>query len=175
MKQLWIEPDVNNLKIEDLVTYVYDKKVGREYGSYEIKYKQQSNQLCRFPLLYPFFFEKECFNKVHWNDFHNFLKFEPCENSLINKKQLIEMIYHSFCDNKNISIDYSNLELRENPMWVDEPFEQYRQRMLWEIRDYLGFNHYGRGSDNDLVKSSKYFRGNKFKETEDNQILIRLD
>lgn len=163
---IWKIPNKNELKISDIVTYVYPGKVGTTYGHMELHYHQESNQLCRFLGLYPFFFEKDQYgnfvgNKIEWNDFHNFLTISCGKNTQFTKKDILRMLFHEFFDNKNIAIstDYDSIRLVEKPKWRDESFEEYRHRRIWEIQNALGISHYGFGKELAQRPTSKYYKG----------------
>lgn len=146
-----------NLTIEDLVSYVYKDSVGTTYSAYELQYQQHSNQFYRYYELYPFFFEEGCYNKAKWNSFHNFICFERDSKSKIKDEQLVKMLFNAFYNNKNFVISGIS-EISTSAHYIDETFEEYRYRRVWEIQDYLGLKHYGYGTEYNSKPTSKYYR-----------------
>lgn len=137
--------DRNDLKLEDIIYNDYEYIAN--YGRYELTYKQNTNCLCRFPELLKLF--DEGYYIEHANSWKSFrvMRKHP---QVYDKKFVAEILFNAFSGNKNLAICYdyfSEVTVYSTNLYVYEDFEHFRNRTLFELRDFLGKGHFGHGED----------------------------
>jgi len=124
----------------------------RVYSDYDFKYNQDINQLHKFPEL----LEQDIWIEKGdiWNSFR-FCKPPCCVDESIDWKKVASVLYSAFSDCLKIAIVWNGdrLEVTSSPKYNNESFEIYRNRTLFELRDYLHIKHSGLGKDSIRLKS----------------------
>jgi len=141
------------LSVKDL--FPVEDYAMQTYGKYELIYQQDKNELCRFPELLELFAMGVCIEKGSGWDFFRLKPYGQGNTELPELKKVAQILYNAFSMSKNIAVVLRSgyVEVTSNNLYVNESFEVYRNRTLFELRDYLGIDHYGKGSDSVMLKS----------------------
>lgn len=148
------------MKVQDI--FQCDRSL--TFGTYEMKYNQDTCHLHRFPELY-WFFEK--YNlKFEYSNGWGFARIKFDRTTVLpDAKELAKLLYDCFSTSRGISIgQWTEQErsggygphLYSTGTWVDETFEEMRNRKLFDLRDYLGILHGGKGIDSIRLYSKRY-------------------
>jgi hypothetical protein len=133
----------------------------RTYSGYDFRYKQDGNQLCRFPELLELLDNNVWIEKGdQWNYFR-LTRPEHDKGAPIDQMLVAKVLYEAFsdCPNMAIASDEGRWKVTSEPKYIDERFETYRNRTLFELRDYLGISHTGKGKDS-VMMISRYTGSN---------------
>ncbi len=161
----------------------HDKTYDMSIGVIEYLHHPEYHNFGMFPQLHEFFTERPegntcphtyVYNKVTWNKFYRYYEFKLADNSRISTKQLMKMLLSAFRDSEHIAIKGASLV--ETPQYTDETFPELRKRCIWNIENMLGMSHGGKGMHSHIPPESKYYRGNRFKDLEeDGQYCLLLN
>ena len=115
------------------------------YSEYEMRWEQESNELCRFPELLPLFrlgYELE--HASDWPFARVITKEHPSKD-----KRVPEALYKAFscCPNIAIVYDHGKWEITSSQKYTYQDFEHYRNEAVFLLRDHLGISHEGKGRD----------------------------
>jgi hypothetical protein len=151
--------DRRYLRISDL----FSKRDGSQsrFSDYDMIYKQDTNQLCRFPELIRLFDDNIWIERNVYYDILTFKRPARYDQVPIPWKKVAQVLYDAFSMCKYVAIVKVNdqWEVTSNQKYINESFPVFRNRCLFELRDELGISHTGKGADS-LMLHSKYTGGN---------------
>ena len=141
------------LSVKDL--FPVEDYAMQTYGRYELIYNQDKNELCRFPELLELFALGVCIEKGSGWDFFRFKPYGQGITKLPELRVVAQILYNAFSMSKNIAVvlTYDYVEVTSVQKYVGESFEVYRNRTLFDLRDYLGIPHFGQGKDSVMLES----------------------
>ena len=137
--------DRRELTMDDIIPNHLMECPMQTYGRYEMLYKQDSNQLHRFPELLSVFKYGELEKGNGWG----YMRFLT-NSSNIYLMGILQVLYDAFSESPHIAIDKDSglfIEIVSHPKHVGQTFKVYRNRCLFSVRDYLGISHDGKGKD----------------------------
>lgn len=143
------------LEWEDLFNVEHPKyKKLSSIRSYDVVYNQDSLLLIRIPEILKIF---ECINCIQVNTSYRFMSIGTRGLSPIKTKEVLTLLHSNIARMKYfaVAIEYGYIRIATKPKFVDEPFEVYRNRLLFELRDAINISHQGYGKDS-VMLPSKY-------------------
>ena len=132
-----------NLRVEDLFN---PNNLKTHYSDYDVIWRQENNQLHRYPELLPHMKYRDM-QYSHCNVYGSSMRMFP-----IDHKGAAMAFYQAFSGCKKMCIDINeeggrSITVSSRSKYTYEDFEHYRNRCIFELRDYLGIHHHGKGED----------------------------
>lgn len=129
---------------------------------YDVMHNQKTNLLIRIPYIIKLFDYVQC---VYVSTAFEFIKINARGLNTAEYKEVLSLLHTNVARMQYFAINVRHKEIiiTPKPEFIDEPFEVYRNRLLFELRDIIGISHQGYGKDS-IMLPSKY-TGGKFKLT----------
>lgn len=133
------------------------------YGTYAMCYEQDTCELHRWPELYEMFKKHDLsFEYSNYWSFARIRQATYAKNPDVDVKELVHLLFQCFQGSERVVVvgfekgRLGDLELRSTSLSTREPFDAYRNRMLFKLRDYLGIPHHGFGKDSIRIWSEVF-------------------
>ena len=130
------------------------------YSKYDILHNQDTNELCRFPELFPLFDYGYCIEYAsNWKFFRITRRHYACD--ALNKPEELKLfakcLYNAFHDNPLLAIvlNTNAIEVRSTTIYIEGSFEVFRNNELFKVREFLSLPHTGLGKDSLKLKEIK--------------------
>jgi hypothetical protein len=119
------------------------------FSDYDALYRQETNQLCKFPEILKIM-EK---HPIEYADSWGFFRFKNLDSNQKKFKKKVKTIWSAFSPCKNLAVYMygGSIEVRERPIYNNEDFITMRNRCCFEMRDYLDIKHEGYGPDSKML------------------------
>jgi len=149
------------LKLSDILK---DRGYGgiNTYMYYDAVYRQETNELCRFPELLALL-HQGCV--IEWAPNWGFMRLVQPHGAKTNAMYLhiVDALYKAFEGNMNVAVvvDTDVVHVYSTNKYLDEDFKTFRNRHLFKVRDMLGVHHQGHGEDSIRLYSKYSKTGDK--------------